>query len=85
MKRQINAHKKIRSRSISLILTLVLLAAMVPSVAVTMSAANPTYGTSGDWAYVDNGSTITIVRYDGPGGAVTIPGTINGKPVADID
>ena len=31
-----------------------------------------------------NNGTITITGYTGPGGAVTIPGTINGLPVTSI-
>jgi len=35
--------------------------------------------------YSDNGDgTITITRYTGPGGAVTIPSTINGLLVTNI-
>ncbi len=36
-------------------------------------------------AYITNNGTITIVQYTGPGGALAIPGTINGLPVAVID
>jgi hypothetical protein len=35
--------------------------------------------------YTDNGEDITINRYIGGGGAVVIPGTIDGKPVRTID
>src|SRR6516162_7169874 len=36
--------------------------------------------------YITNeGGTITITGYTGPGGAVTIPGTIDGLPVTEID
>jgi alpha-tubulin suppressor-like RCC1 family protein len=34
--------------------------------------------------YVANNGTITITGYSGPGGAVTIPSTINGLPVTSI-
>ena len=34
--------------------------------------------------YETNNGTITITRYTGPGGAVTIPDTINGLPVTTI-
>ena len=34
--------------------------------------------------YTSNGTNITITGYTGPGGAVTIPSTINGLPVAQI-
>src|SRR5206468_563411 len=36
------------------------------------------------YTYTTNNGTITITEYTGPGGAVTIPGTINGLPVTDI-
>jgi hypothetical protein len=34
--------------------------------------------------YTTNNGTITITGYSGPGGAVAIPGTINGLPVTEI-
>jgi hypothetical protein len=34
--------------------------------------------------YTNNEATLTITGYTGPGGAVTIPGTINGLPVTSI-
>src|ERR1035441_3350336 len=34
--------------------------------------------------YTTNSGTITITKYTGPGGAVTIPDTINGLPVTSI-
>ena len=34
--------------------------------------------------YTTNNDTITITKYTGPGGAVTIPSTINGLPVTGI-
>jgi hypothetical protein len=37
-----------------------------------------------DYTYTVNNGTITITRYTGPGGDVTIPGTINGLPVRGI-
>jgi hypothetical protein len=37
-----------------------------------------------DFLYIYNDGTITITSYTGPGGAVTIPGTINGLPVTSI-
>lgn len=39
---------------------------------------------SGDFTYTNTGSAITITRYTGYGGAVTIPGTITGLPVTRI-
>jgi hypothetical protein len=37
-----------------------------------------------DYTYITNNGTITITRYIGPGGAVTIPATITDLPVATI-
>jgi hypothetical protein len=42
------------------------------------------YGDTRDFTYVDNGDDIVITGYTGNGGAVEIPSTINGKPVAEI-
>jgi len=37
------------------------------------------------YTYTTNNNTITITRYTGPGGAVTIPDTINGLPVSSLE
>ena len=37
-----------------------------------------------DFTYTTSNGTITITGYTGPGGAVTIPTTINGLPVTSI-
>jgi hypothetical protein len=37
-----------------------------------------------DYTYSTNNGAITITRYIGPGGAVTVPNTINGLPVVGI-
>jgi hypothetical protein len=37
-----------------------------------------------EFNYTTNNGTITITRYTGPGGAVTIPSTLNGLPVTSI-
>jgi hypothetical protein len=37
-----------------------------------------------DFTYVTNGGVLTITGYIGPGGAVSIPSTIHGLPVAGI-
>ncbi len=37
-----------------------------------------------DYNYITNNGTITITKYTGPGGDVTVPSTINGLPVAGI-
>jgi hypothetical protein len=36
------------------------------------------------YTYTTNNGTITITGYSGPGGAVTVPSTINGLPVTSI-
>jgi hypothetical protein len=36
------------------------------------------------WNYVTNNGAITLTAYTGPGGAVTIPGAIDGLPVTEI-
>jgi len=38
----------------------------------------------GEFTWTTNNGTITITRYTGPSGAVTIPDTINGLPVTSI-
>ena len=38
----------------------------------------------GPWEYTTHDHTITIVKYTGPGGAVIIPDTLTGLPVATI-
>jgi hypothetical protein len=38
----------------------------------------------GDFFYSSDGTAITITGYKGPGGAVTIPATINGLPVTSL-
>ena len=38
----------------------------------------------GIWGYTTTNASITITNYSGPGGAVTIPNTINGVPVICI-
>ncbi|MEK4387210.1 InlB B-repeat-containing protein [Solibacillus sp. FSL W7-1464] len=38
----------------------------------------------GDYKYEVNGSNVSIEKYNGPGGAVSIPDTINGMPVTVI-
>ena len=37
-----------------------------------------------DFTYITNNGAITITQYTGPGGAVTIPDSINGLPVTSI-
>ena len=56
-----------------------LVAFIVCAFAVSVSALQ-----DGDFTYIDNGADITITGYTGSGGVVTIPDTINDKPVASI-
>ena len=39
---------------------------------------------AGDFAYTNNNGTLTITRYTGPGGDLTIPSSINGMLVTTI-
>jgi hypothetical protein len=41
-------------------------------------------GFYGDFEYSYTATTLTIIRYNGNGGSVNIPGTINNKPVTSI-
>jgi hypothetical protein len=41
-------------------------------------------GRAQDYTYTTNNGTITITRYTGPGGNVTVPGTITGLPVTTV-
>jgi len=38
----------------------------------------------GDFSYESSGTEVTVTRYTGPGGAVTIPESIQGQPVTSI-
>jgi hypothetical protein len=38
----------------------------------------------GNFSYTNNNGAITITGYTGPGGSVTIPGTIDGLPVTSV-
>jgi hypothetical protein len=44
-----------------------------------------TGGISGDFEYEFTDAKVTIIGYTGPGGALTIPSTIDGKPVTAIE
>ncbi|NLB65058.1 MAG: leucine-rich repeat protein, partial [Lentisphaerae bacterium] len=56
-----------------------ILAALILTVGVGASAA-----TFGDFEYSSDGTSITIMDYQGAGGEVTIPDTIEGLPVTSI-
>jgi len=49
-----------------------------------ISIKEPSWGSSGDYDYAEYSSTVTITGYNGQGGVLTIPGTLNGKPVGTI-
>ena len=55
------------------------------SAAVLCLLVAPLAARAEDYTYATNRGTITITRYKGPGGAVTIPEKINGLPVTSID
>ena len=59
---------------------LLLLLLTLPAVVQAQSYTN-SYGV---WGYTATNGAITITEYSGPGGAVTIPDTINGLPVTSI-
>jgi hypothetical protein len=59
---------------------MVLLLLALPVVVQAQSYTN-SYGI---WTYVTTNGTITITKYTGPGGDVTIPDIINGLPVTTI-
>jgi hypothetical protein len=54
---------------------------LVPLVAGSLAIEAAQFG---DFEYESSGTNITITRYIGLGGAVTIPGTINGLTVTSI-
>jgi len=58
----------------------VLVLVMWPAVVKAQSYTN-NYGI---WTYTTNQGTITITDYSGPGGAVVIPGEIDGLPITGI-
>jgi BspA type Leucine rich repeat region (6 copies) len=64
----------------SSLVPLLLLLLTLPAVVQAQSYTDG-YGT---WYYTTNNGTITITGYTGPGGAVTIPDTINGLSVTSI-
>src|SRR5205085_7790405 len=44
----------------------------------------PAVGSAQDYTYTTNDGAIAITRYTGPGGIVTVPGTIDGLPVVSL-
>ncbi len=58
-------------------LLLALLPAMVQAQDLPVVVPTP-------WAFTTANTEITIIKYTGPGGAVTIPGQLNGQPVVTI-
>jgi len=55
--------------------------AMLPAFA---PAQTPPADTQPQWEFVTKDNAIVIVKYNGAGGAVKVPGTINGLPVTTI-
>lgn len=49
-----------------------------------LAAAHASAATSGSFTYVDNGGNITITRCSNVAGAVSVPDSIDGKPVVQI-
>jgi len=55
------------------------------AMAAPLAQGQPTY-TYGDYVYgINLDGTVTLASYTGPGGAVTIPGSINGLLVTSLD
>src|SRR6476661_3995097 len=67
-------HRFLHSRRISTKTANRLIPAVI-ALAINISAATVQ---AEDYSYETNNGTITITKYTGPGGVVTIPGTING-------
>ncbi len=67
------------------------LAGLLGSILLTAPATAAAQGSQGDYSYTTQPQitppygTVTITSYTGPGGAVTIPGTINDMPVVVIN
>tara|TARA_B100000212_G_scaffold340565_1_gene321474 strand:+ start:25198 stop:25755 length:558 start_codon:yes stop_codon:yes gene_type:complete len=61
-------------------------APLVLLVALFITSAHQTLlgATSGDWTYSVSGSQATITGYSGDGGAVDIPGVVDGNPVIKV-
>src|ERR1039458_5157094 len=56
---------------------------LLPAVAMLLLLTLPAI-VQAQFTYTITNGTVTITRYTGPGGAVTIPHTINGLPVTAI-
>jgi hypothetical protein len=52
---------------------------------ITLVLTLPAMGQGQDYTYMTNNGTISIIRYIGSGGLVTIPGKIDGVPVSSIE
>lgn len=65
-----------KTHALSVFVLILLACALLPSLSAQQQ--------SGHFTYIREGSSITIIDYTGPGGAVTIPGTIAGSPVRTI-
>ena len=56
-------------------------AAMLPAMGQAQLPSSPLQS---KWEFTTKNATITITKYVGSGGAVTIPGLLNGQPVVSI-
>ena len=63
------------------LLTLLGFVLLTPPLAATAQQI----GHFGDFTYSSDGTNVTITAYAGPGGTVTIPGTITSLPVTSIE
>ena len=58
--------------------------ACAPRLLLLLSLLGLPVAAQAQFDYTNNSGTITITQYTGPGGPVTIPGTINGLPVTAV-
>lgn len=65
-----------RGHKITQILAVLLLVLSLPAATAQL--------THGDYHYTSDGSEITLTYYAGPGGAISLPGSINGLPVTTL-
>jgi len=63
----------------------VLIAAIVTLTCFEPGLLRAAAAQEGDFFYIETVNSCEIIGYNGPGGAVTVPETLNGKPVTVID
>ena len=75
-----------KTRALKILAATKLLPLLLLLVLPAMAQAQTYYYTDsyGTWSYTPNTGPVTITGYSGPGGALTIPTTINGYPVTSI-